>query len=196
MGHLTTRTIDLLLADAADAAARQHLAECPACDARFAAALREREAFLESNPPAVRAAQLLDEHARRARRPTPDPARWLRWFLPTTTLAAAGLIVLFLRPGGPRAPMVSAPEILDKGGPSVSQVRKGNAVQLSVTVAAPTDVHVFELASDGTFSPVLSERHEHAGPLSRSFVLDATPEDTLLLVTMDGFAELLRISKK
>lgn len=216
--HLTTRAIDLIIAGAGDARSTEHALRCASCEGKLSAARDAAAAFLAMNPPAVRAAQLVAEAARK--QPTPTPTRsktptWLRWAMPAVfaSAAAAFAIVALPKPPPGQLPLpITQPEILDKGAASVSLTRQlpggavrpaqsgdrfatGEAVQLHVTVTSPTRVRVFALEPNGVFTPVLDQSIERSGPVGASFVLDADPVPTRLLVVMDGFAQEIVLQK-
>lgn len=129
-------------------------------------------------------------------------------------VAAAFAIVALPNPTPGQLPLpITQPEILDKGAVSVSLTRQlpggavrpaqsgdrfatGEAVQLHVTVTSPTRVRVFSLGSDGAFAPVLDQPIERSGPVGASFVLDADPAPTRLVVVMDGFAQEIVLRKR
>lgn len=141
---------------------------------------------------------------------------WLRWAMPAVFAGAAAALALVAlpKPTPGQLPLpVTQPEILDKGATSVSLTRQlpggavrhaqsgdrfvtGEAVQLHVTVTSPTRVRVFVLHANGVFDAVLDQPIERSGPVGASFILDADPAPTRLLVVMDGFAQEVVLSKR
>jgi|GEM_PF-2950759 len=189
--HLSTRVIELVLADVSDERSRAHLDACAVCADKLAAAKADRESFLAANPPSLRAAQIWATP-----RPRPRPQRRWLWLVPT--LAAASLAIVFWRTDV-TTDTTPRPQLLDKGAASVSLTVKrgqavtaahsgdlfvaGDAVQLSVTISAPSEVAIYSV---GKARPqkVWSESLTRSGPLGHSFLLDDAAEDEHLWVVI------------
>jgi len=188
--HLPQHSLERMLADLLRPEEkelfRKHLGQCPACAARLAEARAARESFLSTNPPDIRARQLLARQVEAPRR---------RFFLVPALAAAASLLLLGLLALWRVLPAVEdgPPDILTKGGLLTFQVQRvgskaleqglsGDAFaagdHLQIRVHPPAGRHrvaVFSMDQTGRLSHLMDLEARRAMPLPSSLVVDDSP---------------------
>lgn len=187
--HLIDRYLAGLLDEAESASLEGHVRSCAACRSRLEEARGARAAFLQANPPEIRARQLLA--------PGPRPARW-GWLAPLVLAPALAALLLVLRPW--EASREPQPEVLLKGGALVTfevqragarsgwqgrsgdRLRAGDAIRIRVDPPGPAHVTVLAVDHAGAVTRLMDVRAPGPTALPRSLVLDDAPEPEQILV--------------
>lgn len=175
VSHIPIYLLERHLADATDAAQQEriasHLPGCAQCQTRLADMQKERRAFLERNPPDLRARQLLQSRRKARRRPS------LLWLPSLAALATAAVVVVTwvdLSPNDRRQ------AVLSKGSKTVSlRVQRADGARLEAARSgeafAPGDRLQLHVHAPEGFDHIAVYSMNHRG--SANHLFDASAQD-------------------